>query len=53
MAEGTNSNVSDDDSDTPSFEDLLDLIHEQQRSIGVIITYIAIHIFGHVARVER
>ena len=30
MAECTNSNVSDDDSDTPSFEDLLDLIHEQQ-----------------------
>ena len=33
MAECTNSNVSDDDSDTPSFEDLLDLIHEQQRVI--------------------
>ena len=33
MAEGTNSNVSDDDSDTPSFEDLLDLIHEQQRVV--------------------
>ena len=31
MAEGMDSNVSDDDSDTPSFEDLLDLIHEQQR----------------------
>ena len=31
MAEDTNSNVSDDASDTPSFEDLLDLIHEQQR----------------------
>ena len=30
MAEGMNSNVSDDDSDAPSFEDLLDLIHEQQ-----------------------
>ena len=30
MAEGINSNVSDDDSDAPSFEDLLDLIHEQQ-----------------------
>ena len=30
MAKGTNSNVSDDDSDAPSFEDLLDLIHEQQ-----------------------
>ena len=29
MAEGMNSNVSDDDSDAPSFEDLLDLIHEQ------------------------
>ena len=25
-----NSNVSDDDFDAPSFEDLLDLIHEQQ-----------------------
>ena len=33
MAEGTNSNVSDDDSDTPSFEELLDLIHEQQRVV--------------------
>ena len=31
MVEGMDSNVSDDDSDTPSFEDLLDLIHEQQR----------------------
>ena len=30
MAKGTNSNVSDDDSDAPSFEDLLDLIHEKQ-----------------------
>ena len=31
MAGGMNSNVSDDDSNAPSFEDLLDLIHEQQR----------------------
>ena len=30
MALGMNSNVSDDDSNAPSFEDLLDLIHEQQ-----------------------
>ena len=29
-AKGMDSNVSDDDSDAPSFEDLLDLIHEQQ-----------------------
>ena len=28
---GKDSNVSDDDSDSLSFEDLLDLIHEQQR----------------------
>ena len=31
MAKGMDSDVSGDDSDTPSFEDLLDLIHEQQR----------------------
>ena len=31
MAESMDSNVSDDDSEYPSFEDLLDLIHEQQR----------------------
>ena len=31
MAKGMDSDVSDDDSDTPSFKDLLDLIHEQQR----------------------
>ena len=31
MAKGMDSNVSDDDSEYPSFEDLLDLIHEQQR----------------------
>ena len=31
MAEGMYSNVSDDDSEYPSFEDLLDLIHEHQR----------------------
>ena len=29
MAKDMDSNISDDDSDTPSFEDLLDLIHEQ------------------------
>jgi hypothetical protein len=33
MAKGTNSNVSDDDSDSPSFEDLLNLIHEHQKVI--------------------
>ena len=31
MAKGIDSDVSGDDSDIPSFEDLLDLIHEQQR----------------------
>ena len=31
MAKVMDSNVSDDDSDSPFFEDLLDLIHEQQR----------------------
>jgi len=30
VAKGMDSDVSDDDSDAPSFEDLLDLIHEQQ-----------------------
>ena len=33
MAKGMDSDVSGDDADTPSFEDLLDLIHEQQRVI--------------------
>ena len=31
MAKGMDSDISGDDSDTPSFEDLLDLIHEQER----------------------
>jgi hypothetical protein len=31
MAKGMDSNVSDDDSNSPLFEDFLDLIHEQQR----------------------
>ena len=31
LAKCMDSDVSGDDSDTPSFEDLLDLIHEQQR----------------------
>jgi hypothetical protein len=31
MSKGMESDVSDDDSDSPSFEDLLELIHEQQR----------------------
>ena len=39
MAKGMDSDVSGDDSDTPSFEDLLDLIHEQQ---GVMNTRVAI-----------
>ena len=33
MAKGMESDVSDDDSDSPSYEELLDLVHEQQRAI--------------------
>ena len=33
MAKGTDSDVSDDDSDSPSYEELLDLVHEHQRAI--------------------
>ena len=33
MAKGMDSNVSDDDSDSPSIKDLLDLVHEHQRVI--------------------
>ena len=33
IAKGMDSNVSDDDSDSPSFQDLLDLFHEQQKVI--------------------
>ena len=33
MAKGMKSHVSDDDSDSPSYEELLDLVHEHQREI--------------------
>ena len=33
MTKGMDSNVSDDDSDTPLIKDLLDLVHEHQRVI--------------------
>jgi len=33
MAKGMESDVSDDDSDSPSYEELLDLVHENQRAI--------------------
>ena len=33
MAQGMESNVSDDDSDSPSYDELLDLVHEHQRVI--------------------
>ena len=33
MAKGMDSDVSDDDSDSPSIDDLLDLVHEYQRVI--------------------
>ena len=33
MAKGMESDVSDDDSDSPSYEELLDLVHEHQRAI--------------------
>ena len=33
IAKGMESNVSDDDSDSPSYEELLDLVHEHQRAI--------------------
>jgi len=33
MAKGMESDVSDDDSDSPSYEELLDLVHEHQREI--------------------
>ena len=33
MAKGMESDVSDDDSDSPSYEELLDLVHEHQRVI--------------------
>ena len=33
MAKGIESDVSDDDSDSPSYEELLDLVHEHQRAI--------------------
>ena len=33
MDKGMDSNVSDDDSDSPSIKDLLDLVHEHQRVI--------------------
>ena len=33
MAKGMDSNISDDDSDSPSIKDLLDLVHEHQRVI--------------------
>ena len=33
MAQGMESDVSDDDSDSPFYEELLDLVHEQQREI--------------------
>ena len=33
MAKGMNSDVSDDDSDSPSYEELLELVHEHQKVI--------------------
>ena len=33
MAKGMESDVSDDDSDSPSYKELLDLVHEHQRAI--------------------
>ena len=33
MAQGMESDVSDDDSDSPSYDELLDLVHEHQRVI--------------------
>ena len=33
MAKGMESDVSDDDSDSPSYDELLDLVHEHQRVI--------------------
>ena len=33
MAQGMESDVSDDDSDSPSYDELLDLVHEHQRAI--------------------
>ena len=33
MAKGMEIDVSDDDSDSPSYEELLDLVHEHQRTI--------------------
>ena len=33
MAKGMKNDVSDDDSDSPSYEELLDLVHEHQRAI--------------------
>ena len=33
MAKGMDSNVSDDDSDSPSIKNILDLVHEHQRVI--------------------
>ena len=33
MAKGIESNVSDDDSDSPSIDELLDLVHEHQKVI--------------------
>ena len=33
MAKGMESDVSDDDSDTPSYDELLELIHEHQKVI--------------------
>jgi len=33
MVQGMESNVSDDDSDSPSIEELLDLVHEHQKVI--------------------
>ena len=34
MAQGMESDVSDDDSDSPSYEEFLDLVHEHQRAIN-------------------
>ena len=33
MVQGMESDISDDDSDSPSYEELLDLVHEHQRAI--------------------
>ena len=33
MAQGMESDVSDDDSDSPAYDELLDLVHEHQRAI--------------------